>query len=64
VFNIVAIHDLADGKALAHLLKWDSVYRLYNEPVSFQNGKLVVGDHEVICLGERTDPKVCAILVD
>ncbi|KAK2952567.1 Glyceraldehyde-3-phosphate dehydrogenase [Blattamonas nauphoetae] len=57
VFNIVAIHDLADGKALAHLLKWDSVFRQHNEPVSFADGKIKCGNDEIICLSERCGPK-------
>ncbi|KAA6403306.1 MAG: Glyceraldehyde-3-phosphate dehydrogenase [Streblomastix strix] len=57
VFHIVAVHDLADGKALAHLLKYDSVYRTFNEPVKFENGKIIVGKDEIIVLGDKTDPK-------
>jgi glyceraldehyde 3-phosphate dehydrogenase len=56
LFQIVAIHDLADGKALAHLLKWDSVYRLFGESVKFDDGKLIVGTDSVIVLSEKVDP--------
>jgi len=31
--EIVAINDLADPKTLAHLLKYDSVYGIYNKPI-------------------------------
>ncbi|KAH7828146.1 glyceraldehyde-3-phosphate dehydrogenase (GAP) [Monocercomonoides exilis] len=58
LFKVVAIHDLANGKALAHLLKWDSVYRKFNEPVEFieAENKLKVGDDLIEVLNERKDP--------
>lgn len=58
VFKVVAIHDLANGKALAHLLKWDSVYRKFNEKVEFRggDGNLIVGQDLIYVLNEKTDP--------
>jgi len=31
--EVVAINDLADAKTLAHLLKYDSVYGIYDQPI-------------------------------
>lgn len=58
-FKIVAIHDLAPGKSLAHLLKWDSVFRKFNEPVKYRgsDGNIIVGKDLIYVLGDRTDPK-------
>ena len=58
--NIVAINDLGDPEALAYLLKYDSVYGRYHEPVSVKDAEgekyLVVGGHSVRFLQEK-DPK-------
>lgn len=34
--EVVAINDLTDAKTLAHLLKYDSVYGVYNKPIKAQ----------------------------
>ncbi|PJE69503.1 MAG: type I glyceraldehyde-3-phosphate dehydrogenase [Candidatus Staskawiczbacteria bacterium CG10_big_fil_rev_8_21_14_0_10_38_10] len=41
--QVLAINDLADPKTLAHLLKYDSVYRNYPESVNYTENSLVVG---------------------
>jgi glyceraldehyde 3-phosphate dehydrogenase len=44
--EIVAINDLTDNETLAHLLKYDSVYGIYNKEVSFdKTGIIVEGKH-------------------
>jgi glyceraldehyde 3-phosphate dehydrogenase len=44
--DIVAINDLTDAKTLAHLLKYDSSYGLYQHEVSSdENGLIVKGQH-------------------
>lgn len=40
--NIVAINDLTDIKILAHLLKYDSAYGVYNKKISYTKDSLVV----------------------
>ena len=40
--EVVAINDLTDPKTLAHLLKYDSVYRGYNKSVRFTEKELLV----------------------
>ncbi|MBC7746592.1 type I glyceraldehyde-3-phosphate dehydrogenase [Pedobacter sp.] len=53
--EIVAINDLTDTKTLAHLLKHDSNYGLYEHSVSFdETGIIVNGKH--IKIFSETDP--------
>ncbi len=42
VFDIVAINDITDAKTLAHLLKYDSVHRIFNAAVEAKDDSLVV----------------------
>jgi len=58
-FKIVAIHDLAPAAALCHLLKYDTVYRTFNEPIRVReaDGNLLCGDDIIYCLSDKTDPK-------
>lgn len=53
--NIVAVNDLTDPKALAHLLKYDSVGGRLSEDVSVEGDSLVVGGKKIKVLAER-DP--------
>lgn len=53
--NIVAINDLTDTKTLAHLLKYDSCYGIYNKSVSFTADSLIVDGKKYKVLAER-DP--------
>jgi glyceraldehyde 3-phosphate dehydrogenase len=57
--EVVAINDLADASNLAYLMRFDSVYRRYEQPVSVEslNGhaRLRVGDQTILLLQER-DP--------
>lgn len=54
--EVVAINDLTDAKTLAHLLKYDSVYRKFSKSVSAKEGAIVVDGKEIKILSER-DPK-------
>ncbi|KAJ4456838.1 Glyceraldehyde-3-phosphate dehydrogenase [Paratrimastix pyriformis] len=58
-FKIVAIHDLAPAASLVHLLKYDTTYRKFPEPVSVReaDGNMLVGNDIVYCLGDKCDPK-------
>jgi len=40
--EVAAINDLTDTKTLAHLLKYDSVYGIYQRPVKFTESALLV----------------------
>ncbi|MGZ3883363.1 MAG: type I glyceraldehyde-3-phosphate dehydrogenase, partial [Bacteroidia bacterium] len=45
--NIVAINDLTDTRTLAHLLKYDSVHRIYNKEVTYDNDHLIVAGKRI-----------------
>jgi glyceraldehyde 3-phosphate dehydrogenase len=53
--EIVAVNDLSDPKALAHLLKYDSVTGRLNEEVTVDGEYIKVGKHKIKVLAER-DP--------
>jgi glyceraldehyde 3-phosphate dehydrogenase len=53
--EIVAVNDLSDPKALAHLLKYDSVTGRLNQDVSVEGDYIIVGKHKIKVLAER-DP--------
>lgn len=54
----VAINDLADGAALAHLLKHDSVYGRFAEAVEANEGIIQVGGDR-IPISMRPTPPSC-----
>lgn len=58
-FEIVAIHDIAKPQALAHLLKYDTVYRTFQEPISVResDGNMMVGEDMVNVLTDKTSPR-------
>jgi glyceraldehyde 3-phosphate dehydrogenase len=53
--EIVAVNDLSDPKALAHLLKYDSVTGRLNAEVRVEGQNIIVGDYKIKVLAER-DP--------
>lgn len=55
--EIVAINDLTDTKTLAHLLKYDSSYGIYNEEVSFDDKNIIVAGEKIQILSEK-DPSL------
>lgn len=46
-FEVVSINDLTDAKTLAHLLKYDSVFGVYDADVSHTDDAIVVNGREV-----------------
>jgi len=54
--NIVGINDLGDSENLAYLLKYDSVYGVYEKSVSFDDKNIVVNGKKYFLLSEK-DPK-------
>ena len=54
--NVVAINDLADGKTLSHLLKYDSVHGIFPYDVSFSGSNLLV-DNKSVTLLNKNHPK-------
>jgi glyceraldehyde 3-phosphate dehydrogenase len=53
--EIVAVNDLSDPKALAHLLKYDSVTGRLDADVRVEGQNIIVGDYKIKVLAER-DP--------
>ncbi len=51
--ELVAINDLADPKALAHLFKYDSVYGRWGGSVSVEGDSMVIDGKSVKILAER-----------
>ena len=55
----LAINDLTDSKTLAHLLKYDSVYGIYQRPVKFTEKALLIDgtkDGKQVKVFAETDP--------
>ncbi len=53
--KVEAINDLTDTKTLAHLLKYDSIYGIYNKSVKAKKDSLIVNGKEVKISAEK-DP--------
>ncbi|MFA4930852.1 MAG: type I glyceraldehyde-3-phosphate dehydrogenase [Patescibacteria group bacterium] len=57
--NIVAVNDLTDVATLAHLFKYDSVYKGFDGKISYEKGDdqfagyLVVNDHKLGVLADK-----------
>jgi len=54
--EVVAINDLADAKALARLLKYDSVHGKFHADVSATDDSITVNGKTIVVTGER-DPE-------
>ena len=54
--EIVAVNDLTDNAALAHLLKFDSILGRLPEDVSLDGDTIVIGAHRVTALEVREGP--------
>ena len=56
--QVVAINDLTDTKTLAHLLKYDSVYGIYNRKVEYTEKSIKVDRKEYPILAEKDPAKL------
>jgi len=60
--NVVAINDLGDPENLAYLLRYDSAYGRYNQPVSVEESDgrryLTIGDRRILFLQEKEPTKL------
>lgn len=54
--EVMVINDLTDIKTLAHLLKYDSVYGIYEKDVSFTKDSLIIDGKKYKVLAEK-DPR-------
>ena len=56
--EIVAINDLTDTKTLAHLLKYDTNYGLYEKEVSYDGSNLVIEGKSIPVFAEKDPTKL------
>ena len=56
--DVVAINDLTDNATLAHLLKYDSVYGIYDKEVKATEGTITIGGKEIRALSEPDPAKL------
>ena len=56
--EVVAINDLTSSKALAHLLKYDTVHGRFNGSVEAKGNALVVNGKEIKLIAERDPAKL------
>ena len=56
--EIVAINDLTDTEMLAHLLKHDTNYGMYDKKVSFDENHITVDGHKIVVLSEKEPAKL------
>ncbi|NCO23047.1 type I glyceraldehyde-3-phosphate dehydrogenase [bacterium (Candidatus Moisslbacteria) CG12_big_fil_rev_8_21_14_0_65_36_11] len=56
--EIVAINDLTDSKALAHLLQYDSLYGRYKKEVKWTNDSLIVDGKKIKVYAESEPNKL------
>jgi len=54
-FELAAVNDLTDAATLAHLLKYDSVHRIFDAEIGHDTGSISINGHDVSVLSER-DP--------
>jgi glyceraldehyde 3-phosphate dehydrogenase len=57
--EVVAINDLCDAETLAHLLRYDSIHRTFEQSVSADGSSLRVGDQKISISAVR-DPRELA----
>ncbi len=51
--EVAAINDLTDTKTLSHLLKYDSLYGIYNKEVEVNPDSLIVGGKKIKVFSEK-----------
>lgn len=56
--EVAAVNDLTDAKTLAHLLKYDSCYGIYDKKVTAKSASLAVAGKEVKLLAEKEPNKL------
>jgi len=56
--DVVAINDLTDNKTLAHLLKYDSVYRTLDNKVNYTEDSISVDGKKIKALAEKDPEKL------
>jgi len=54
-FKVVAVNDLTDSATLAHLLKYDSNYGIFEHEVEVRGDDIIIGNEEIKVFNEK-DP--------
>ncbi len=54
--EVVAINDLTDNKTLSHLLKYDTVYGIFEHDVDSDENNIIVDGNKIPCFSEK-NPK-------
>jgi glyceraldehyde 3-phosphate dehydrogenase len=54
--DLVAANELASPEDVAYLLRYDTVYGRYDQPVTIADGALIVGGHRRVALRHEKDP--------
>ncbi len=45
--KVVAINEIAEPKAIAHLLKYDTAHGIFKQSINTENDKLLIGDDQI-----------------
>ena len=56
--ELIAINDLTNTETLAHLLKYDSIYRIWNHEVGFDENDLIIDKKKIHCYAEKEPVKL------
>lgn len=56
--EMIAVNDLTDGRTLAHLLEWDSVYGRLSDKIGFDEDELFIGDRRIKVFAEPDPAKL------
>lgn len=51
--KVVAINEIAEPSAIAHLLKYDSAHGIFNRPITARDQQLVIGSDEIPLIHQR-----------
>src|SRR3989338_9013973 len=56
--NVLAVNDLVDTKTLAYLMKYDSVYGVYDGKIEAGEGFIKINGKKIIVLNEKEPEKL------
>lgn len=56
--ELVAVNDLGDLPTLAHLLKYDSCYGIYDKEVGYDENEIIINNHKVLFYSEKDPSKL------
>lgn len=56
--NVVAVNDIADAKTLAYLLKYDSVYGVYEGKIKSFDNLIIINGKRILVLNEKEPEKL------